>query len=368
LAQRWLFEVMDLCLQCKACKTECPSNVDLAKLKSEFLHAYYRHNARPTGQRVLSNVDRLFRWSAHVAPVGNRIARNRLARRIMEALVGVDRRRSLPRLHRVHFRKWFQRRLRSQARIPGSAHRVILFDDCFTNFTEPHIARAAVTVLEHAGYRVEITAGLCCGRPLISKGFLSEARDLARRQLGPLSEALIDGTPLLGLEPSCVVTLIDEWPELVPGAAARRVADAANLAVGWLVGQMKAGACHMNLPRRPGRILLHPHCHQRALGLANGSSQLLGMIPGLDVVTLDAGCCGMAGMFGYEKQHYDLSTRIASLQLLPALAAEPTAMVAAPGTSCRHQIDDLANRNAQHPMEVLASNLALQPEALSARH
>jgi Fe-S oxidoreductase len=159
------------------------------------------------------------------------------------------------------------------------------------------------------------------------------------------------------LEPSCLLTLADEWPELVPGADARRVADAARLADAWLAEQVKVGRCLLHLKAGPGKVLLHGHCHQKALVGAAGTAAALRLVPGLEVNVLDTGCCGMAGSFGFEKEHFDLSVQVAELSLLPALRAAPGATIVAPGTSCRHQIKDLDGRRALHPLEVIAGQL-----------
>ena len=230
-----------------------------------------------------------------------------------------------------------------------------MLDDCFTTFQEPQIGQAAVTLLEQAGYTVEL-AGICCGRAMISKGFLTDARKLAREGIAKLERYAAAGVPILGLEPSCILTLADEWPELVPGAAAKRVAAAAELADAWLARQVSGSGVSLPLPRNAGKAILHAHCHQKALVGAKGSADALRLIPGLDVTVLDAGCCGMAGAFGYEKEHYDLSVQIANLALIPAVNADPAAVVVATGTSCRHQIRDLTGRTALHPLEVLATS------------
>jgi FAD/FMN-containing dehydrogenase/Fe-S oxidoreductase len=357
MAEHWVYDVMDLCLMCKACKAECPSNVDVAKLKAEFLHAYYRRHPRPLGHRLMAHIHRLNRVGARAAPVVNWLGRRPWARWLMEVVAGIDRRRSLPPLHGDHFRAWFARH-KPDANA-GHAGRVIVLDDCFTTYNEPEIGRAAVRVLERAGYAVELAGQTCCGRAMISKGFLTEARDLARAQVPALAERVADGTPILGLEPSCLLTLADEWPELVPGPEARRVAAAAELADVWLAQQVTAGKCRLPMGRQPGQCLLHGHCHQKALRGAGGSAAALRLVPGLEVTVLDAGCCGMAGSFGYEKEHFDLSAQIAGLELLPALRAAPEAMVAATGTSCRHQMRDLAGRHARHPLEVIEASMDL---------
>jgi Fe-S oxidoreductase len=261
----------------------------------------------------------------------------------------------LPVLHGDHFRRWFARHTPPPS--AGRHGRVILLDDCFTTFNEPSIGRAAVEVLERAGYTVELAGLTCCCRPMISKGFLRDARTLIHEQAPMLARRLVDRKAIVGLEPSCILTLADEWPELVPGMETKRIAAAADLADDWLVRQIQTGKGELPLRARREKCLLHGHCHQKALRGAGGSAGLLRLVPELDVTVLDAGCCGMAGSFGYEREHYDLSVKIANLALVPALKAEPDALVAAPGTSCRHQIKDLTGRRAMHPLEIVASAL-----------
>jgi FAD/FMN-containing dehydrogenase/Fe-S oxidoreductase len=355
LRSHGVYEVLDLCLMCKACKSECPSNVDMAKLKSEFLHMYYEGRPRPLGEVLLARIHRLNQFGALAAPAVNWLQERRVFRWLMEKVAGIDRRRSLPALHADHFRRWFARH--KPAPSAGRAGRVLLLDDCFTTFNEPQIGKAAVSVLEHAGYKVELAGLTCCGRPMISKGFLHQARELIRVQVGKLARRVADGTPLLGLEPSCLLTLADEWTELLPGKATQAVAAAAELADSFLAGQVSAGRCHLPLSPGAETCLLHGHCHQKSLRGVSGTVAALRLVPGLEPTVLDAGCCGMAGSFGFEKEHYDLSVAIGKMALAPALAAEPEAIVVAPGTSCRHQIKDLTGRHALHPLEVLAATL-----------
>jgi Fe-S oxidoreductase len=233
-----------------------------------------------------------------------------------------------------------------------------LLADCFTNYNEPSVGRAAVRVLERAGYAIDLADVGCCGRTLISKGFLREARALVASQVEGLARRVADGTPLLGLEPSCLLTLADEWTELLPSPATRAVAAACHLGDGWLARQAAAGRTDLAFWPRTENCLVHGHCHQKALVGTAGTAAALALVPRLEVTVLDTGCCGMAGSFGFERAHYDLSVQIAGLELLPALAAEPEAIVVAPGTSCRHQIRDLAGRRALHPLELLEEQLA----------
>jgi Fe-S oxidoreductase len=355
LRQRWVHEVFDLCLMCKACKAECPSNVDVAKLKAEFLHFYYRGRARPLGHLFVAGLPWFNRLAA---PLGGLVTwgqERRAVRWLLEKMAGIDRRRSLPPIHRRHFRRWFARHRPDAA--AGQRGTVLLLADCFTTYNEPGIGRSAVRVLERAGYRVQLADLFCCGRTLISKGFLSTAKRWVQAQLPVLARQVAGGTPLLGLEPSCLLTLADEWTELVPGEDSRRVAGAAKMAEGWLAAEVAAGRCELPLVPAQTRCVLHGHCHQKALLGVAASAPALRLVPGLNVQVLDAGCCGMAGSFGFEREHYDLSVKIANLALLPALEKAAEATVVAPGTSCRHQVHDLTGRRALHPLEVIAEHL-----------
>jgi FAD/FMN-containing dehydrogenase/Fe-S oxidoreductase len=356
LRQHWVHEVFDLCVMCKACKAECPSNVDVGKLKAEFLQFYYQGRSRPLEHLFVAAVPFLNRLGAPVAPLVNWLQNRGVSRWLLEKIVGLDRRRSLPPLHRDHFRRWFRRRAPDPR--AGRAGRVLLLPDCFTTYNEPQIGRAAVRVLERAGYSVELADVFCCGRVLISKGFLHLAKARVAAQVEALARRVADGTPILGLEPSCILTLADEWPELLPGPEARVVAGAAKMADSWLAAQVRDGRCKLDLTASDATCVLHGHCHQKALLGVAASAPALRLIPGMKVEVLDAGCCGMAGSFGFERGHFDISEKIANLALLPALAGAPEATVVAPGTSCRHQIHDLAHRRALHPLEVLAGQLS----------
>jgi Fe-S oxidoreductase len=251
-------------------------------------------------------------------------------------------------VHRQHFRKWFARR---KPRV--GERKVLLFDDCFTTYNEPQIGGAAVEVLEAANVSVELVQPICCGRALLSKGFVKEAKSLVEQQLPGLFQRVKNGLPILGLEPSCILTLADEWPELVPSPEAKRVAESVQLAEVWLAQETK-----LNWKPLQQKCQFHAHCHQRALCGTKGTASALKQIPELDVEVLDAGCCGMAGAFGYEREHFDLSLRIAQLGIVPQLESSPDSLVVATGTSCRHQIKDTTGRVALHPVELLNQNLA----------
>ncbi|GBD37625.1 Anaerobic glycerol-3-phosphate dehydrogenase subunit C [bacterium HR36] len=346
----WVYEVLDLCLMCKACKAECPSNVDLAKLKAEFLRHYYRIHRRPLRDYLLAGWRRFMPWAARLAALVEWLAQRSALRWLAEKLAGLDHRRSWPRLARQHLLHWH--RQHTPAAPAGQRGTVLFLADCFTTWSEPEIGQAAITLLEQAGFSVEIWPDLCCGRTLISKGFLDEAHQLVARQAPLLARHLNDGTALLGVEPSCLLTLTDEWPDLVPGQATETIARRARLVEIWVWEQLEAGAIHLEFSPLDRPLAVHTHCHQKALLGSSATVRALQLIPEASVELLDTTCCGMAGSFGYE--HYDISVAIARLSLLPELEKRPDSWVVANGTSCRHQIHDLTGRTAWHPIQLLA--------------
>jgi Fe-S oxidoreductase len=363
LTGRRLFETYALCLECKGCKAECPSNVDVAKLKAEFLDGYYRHHKAPWAVRMMAHAGQLNRLGSALAPLSNWLASLPGAGRIARRALGVDPRRPLPRFERNHFRKWFRRRRRAGAsnvrggaapRVAAPRGPIVLLDDCLTSYCEPGVNRAATLVLEAAGYDVQLAGLRCCGRTYVSKGFLGKARDLAAANVALLAQWARQGVPIVGCEPSCLLMLVDEYPDLVPGDDARIVAHQAALVDSHLV---RAGI-ELPLTACDQKILLHGHCHQKALVGARDSVALLSGIAGSRVELLDSGCCGMAGSFGYE--HYDVSMAIGERVLLPAVRAAADAAIAAPGFSCRHQIAHGTGRRAKHPVELIAECLITQ--------
>ncbi len=352
-AGKRLFEVMDLCLECKGCKAECPSNVDMAKMKYEFLYHYHTANGQPLRNRLFGHIGRLSEWGARLAPVSNWIAASAPNRWLMERVVGIDRRRPLPAFARETFTDWFDRR-----RPPAAAPRgpVVLFNDTFVTYNAPEIGRAAVELLEAAGYAVVLVDRKCCGRPLISKGMLDEAREHARWNVERLQPWIASGAAIVGLEPSCLLTLRDEWVELLRTEDARHVARSSFLLEEFLLRERARG---LELRFKPGerRALLHGHCHQKALvGTAPTVAALAWA--GYEVSEVDSGCCGMAGSFGFEKEHYDISVALGNRRLAPAVqAAAADTEIVAPGISCRQQIEHLSGRRARHPAQLLRDSL-----------
>jgi len=353
-AGKRLHEVMDLCLECKGCKAECPSNVDMAKLKYEFLNHYHSVNGLPLRNRLFGRIARLSAWGARLAPLSNWVAASWPNRALMEWLVGIDRRRPLPAFARQTFTEWFDGRKPRRDAPRGS---VVLFHDTFVTYNTPEIGRAAVELLEAAGYGVELVDKTCCGRPLISKGMLGEARSHAEWNVARLAPRAARGVPIVGLEPSCLLTLRDEYVDLLRSDDARQVARSSFLLEEFLLREAARG---LTLPWRTGarRALLHGHCHQKALvGTAPTVAALAWA--GFEVTEVDSGCCGMAGSFGFEKEHYDISVTLGNRRLAPAVkAASADTEVVAPGISCRQQIQHLTGRRAKHPAEVLRESLA----------
>jgi Fe-S oxidoreductase len=345
-----LYEVMDLCLECKACKAECPSNVDMAKLKYEFLDHYHRANGLPLRNRMFGGIERLNRIGSQFAPLSNWIARSWFNRWLLEKVSGIDRRRPLPQFAGTTFEDWFEDRLPQGDQSKGE---VVLFHDTFNNFNTPNVAIAATRLLEYLGYHVLLVNKRCCGRPMISKGMLNEAKNNAAWNVDQLASYAKRGVPIVGLEPSCLLTLRDEYPEFLRTDVAKVVAENSFLLEEFLVKQHDAGALSLSFDTNGRKALLHGHCHQRALVGTLPTVALLRWA-GFDVSEVDSGCCGMAGSFGFEKEHYDLSLAIGNRRLAPAVrAASDEVVIVAPGISCRQQIEHLTGRRAEHPAEVL---------------
>ncbi|HEU5319277.1 MAG TPA: FAD-linked oxidase C-terminal domain-containing protein, partial [Methylomirabilota bacterium] len=307
---RRLYEVMDLCLECKGCKAECPANVDMAKLKYEFLHHYYQAHGLPLRNRLFGRIERLNRLGARAPRLVNWLSRQPWNRWLLEKAAGIDRRRPLPALAAETFTAWFARRTPPAAAPRGE---VVLFHDTFVTYNAPEIGRAAVELLETAGYRVALVDRKCCGRPLISKGMLAEARAHAAWNVARLHPYAARGVAIVGLEPSCLLTLRDEYVDLLRSDEARTVAGQSALLEQFLLRERGRGlTLPFGGPR--GKALLHGHCHQKALvGTAPTVAALAWA--GWEVSEVDSGCCGMAGSFGFEREHYDVSVALGDRRL-----------------------------------------------------
>jgi Fe-S oxidoreductase len=355
-----VFEVLDLCLECRACKAECPVGVDVARFKSEFLADYWRRHGTPIGARLIGHVHTLAAVGSRLAPVSNIVARSAVGRWLGERIAGVDRRRSLP----AWTRHTFARRLAHRgpaSSLQPRASTVVLFNDTFTNYMTPEIGLAAVDVLGAAGISVRLAPHRCCGRPLISQGLLDDARKLAAANAEALYDAASRGERIVFLEPSCLSAVREDAPALLRGDAqqkARAVGNACFLFEDVLERERQADAVQLLLRSGPSRVLLHGHCHQKAMGLLPPARALLSRIPSCTTIDLDAGCCGMAGSFGYARKHYEVSRQIGERRLLPA-AREMGAgtVLVASGVSCRQQVAHFTGVRALHPAELLKSLL-----------
>ncbi len=359
LGDQGVYESLDLCLECRACKAECPVGVDVARFKSEFLADYWQRHGTSLEARLLGNARTVAEWGSRFAPLSNWLAGSSLGRRVNEGLFGIDRRRRLPQFTRHTLESRVKSRRNHVDDRPGRLQaadeptKALLFLDTFTNHYDPEIGLAAIDVLAVAGVSTSLAPNGCCGRPQISKGLLSSARAMAERNANLLYTDAAKGYPLVFCEPSCLSAIREDAPALLRGEARRKaqVVAEASLLFEDFVERL---APRFSVSAGPQRILLHGHCHQKAMGLVQPSKALLSRIPGATIVDPDAGCCGMAGSFGYNRDHYDVSRAIGERRLFPAVRNRPAGtVVVAAGTSCRHQIFDFTGDTAIHPAVLL---------------
>ena len=341
-----VYETLDLCLECRACKAECPVGVDMARFKSEFLAGYWETYGTPLEAKVLGNIHSIAKLGSPIASLMNKVTTSAPMRHLNEVLLGIDHRRTLPQLS--------PRTLTS--RLSGKSLRdadTLLFNDTFTNYYDPEIGVAAWEVLESGGLKLALAPNHCCGRPMISKGLLKEATEQAQRNTAALYDAAVAGKKLVFCEPSCLSAMREDAPALLRGEEQRRAKVVAEACV---LFEEVAAELPLKWKAGPPKILLHGHCHQRSMGLVPASINLLAKIPGAQVVDLDSGCCGMAGSFGYSKDHYDVSRAIGERKLFPQVRSkDASATVVAGGTSCRHQIHDFTGEKAVHPAVLVRS-------------
>ncbi|MBT1706228.1 FAD-binding and (Fe-S)-binding domain-containing protein [Chryseosolibacter indicus] len=349
-------EVMDLCLSCKGCKSECPSNVDMGKLKQEWQYQYYKEKGVPLRSRLIGNFALTMKL-ASLAPWGyNFIFNNRVLGNTMKTLIGFAPDRSMPHLSPITWKKWFRKKFKPTVKTP--VRTVYLFIDELLNYNEAEIGILTVQLLDRLGYEVKVLDHFDSGRSFLSKGLLEEARDLAKKNVALFKDHITADTPLIGVEPSAILTFRDEYPDLLRGKekeSALQVASHTLMIDEFLSKELDAGRIDVNLfKQQKALIKLHGHCQQKALSTLTHLKKLLTRLGNNEVHLIPSGCCGMAGSFGYEKEHYDLSMQIGELVLFPAVRKQPdNVIIAAPGTSCRHQIKDGTSRKALHPVEIL---------------
>ena len=356
-------ETLKYCVSCKGCKRECPTGVDMARMKIEVESHYLRRHGLSLRDRAIAYLPRAAPWLSRAAGLGN--LRDRLpgAAALSERLLGLSARRKLPVWRRDPFQE------EGVVAGPDGGPEVVLLPDTFNRYFEPENLCAALEVLAASGHRVIVPKPtdsgrpLCCGRTFLSAGLVEEARLEARRTLAALGPFVARGLPVIGLEPACLFTLRDELPALLPGAESDALAARAVLIEEHLAGESAAGRLALDLTPRPGtRALLHGHCHQKAFGAMAAVERTLALVPELRIETIESSCCGMAGAFGYGAETYEVSMAMAELSLLPALRAAPAeTLVIADGVSCRQQIAHGSGRQARHVVRVLAEALRVPP-------
>jgi Fe-S oxidoreductase len=379
-----VFNALDLCVECKACAAECPSGVDLAKLKFETLAQRNQARGVPLRARAFANIATLARLGSYMAPIANAVAALPPLRRLLQRLGGIDARRPLPRFASQTFPAWFKGRspqaqtltgsgspapeplsspsLKSERGLGGEVRgEAVLFHDTFTDYFHPEVGRAAVRILEALGYHVVLAEKTgCCGRPAISKGLLPTAKAWARRNVDALLPYVRRGIPIVGTEPSCLLTFRDEYPALLKDDASREVA-AQTFLLDELISKLAAEDASVASLFRDDlqrEVLVHAHCHQKAIAGAEPTLAALRLVPGYKVSLVETSCCGMAGSFGFEAEHYDISRAMGAMRLFPAVeAASADTAVVITGVSCRQQIGHFTSRRPRHAVELLAEAL-----------
>ncbi len=366
-----IYEVMDLCLSCKGCKSECPSNVDVAKLKAEFLQQYYDANGVPFRSKLIANFTRSAKLGAIVPGLYNFAVTNSFIGNTIKKVSGFAVQRSMPTLYKETLQHWY-RKHKGKDKVPSSKPNpqspnskpltVYLFCDEFTNYNDTETGIKAIKLLEKLGYAVVIPNHIESGRTWLSKGLLREAKTIANQNIDLLKNVITSATPLVGIEPSAILTFRDEYIDLATDAnfeAAKKLAKSVFTIEEFIAAEIDKGNISKELfTQEKKSIKLHGHCQQKALSSVAPSVKLLSLPENYTVETIPSGCCGMAGSFGYEKEHYDISMKIGELVLFPTVRKQaPDVIIAAPGTSCRHQVKDGTGRKALHPVEILYAAL-----------
>ncbi len=356
-------DVLDLCLSCKACKSECPSSVDVGKLKAEFTQAYYDKHKPSLRAKLIGGFNGQMKLASLFPPAYNFIFSTPALRRAANKAVGFHPDRTMPLLHNTTLRAWIEKLpVKNGSETNGT---VYLFCDEFSNFNDVEVGQKLVLLLQRLGYHVLLPKHDESGRAFLSKGFVRKAKELAIKNVTALKDMVTEETPIIGIEPSAILTLRDEYPELVPAdlqPAARQLGANTFLFEEWIAREIAKDRIQPEQFRAENReVFVHGHCHQKSLSSVSYIVQSLSVVPGYTVKEIPSGCCGMAGSFGYEEEHYEVSMKIGGLVLFPAIAQmKPDAIIAASGTSCRHQIKDGTGRKGKHTAEILFEALAVK--------
>jgi FAD/FMN-containing dehydrogenase/Fe-S oxidoreductase len=354
-------EVLDLCLSCKGCKSECPSNVDMAKLKAEFLQHYYDANGVPLRARMIANFALSSRLVSMTPWIWNFLFGTPAIRKVLNRIVGFHPNRTIPMLHNTTLEKWYRKDQKTEK--PKAKNRVYLFCDEFSNYNDVPLGQKTIQLLQRLGYEVIIPDHLESARTWLSKGLIRKAKKIANENVRKLAPLISEETPLVGIEPSAILGFRDEYIDLAEGAlkeSARTLSKNCLMLDEFIIREYEAGRIKSEqFIQKEQLIKLHGHCFQKSLASVVPTVRALEIPKGYKVQMIPSGCCGMAGSFGYEKEHYDLSMKVGELVLLPTVRQQPPeVIIAAPGTSCRHQIHDGTGRTALHPAEILFDALA----------
>lgn len=359
-----IYEVLDLCLSCKGCKSECPSNIDMAKLKAEFLQHYYDANHVPLRSWLIANISKLNALAVPFSGLYNAILTSKVPSKLMNKLIGFAPERSLPILYKYTLRKWLSKNLlKLNATLADDSKQVILFVDEFTNYNDVEIGIKAVKLLNRLGYKINVINHLESGRTYLSKGFLRKAKKIANKNVTIFKDIVTENSPLIGIEPSAILTFRDEYPDLVDielKNASDSIAKNALLIDEFISREHERQPFDANIfTKEEKKIKLHGHCQQKSVASTKDTIAMLSIPENYSVSEIPSGCCGMAGSFGYEKEHYDLSMKVGELVLFPSIReTEESILISAPGTSCRHQIKDGTDKKAEHPIEILFEALS----------
>lgn len=360
-----IMEVMDLCISCKGCSSECPSNVDMSSLKAEFLYQYYQSNRIPLRSVLFAHINTLNKIGALWPGLYNFLVSNKTTSGIMKKLIGIASQRSIPKMEKMSLKKWYKT-YRSNNNPPKDPIKsVYIFNDEFTNWNDSSIGIKAVKLLEKLGYQVNMIAHRESGRAALSKGLLQKAKKSANNNVRIFKELINDNSPLIGIEPSAILSFRDEYPRLVNEALVKdslKLKENVYLIEEFISNEIKVGNIKSSsFTTIEKHIKLHGHCHQKALSNVQDSVAMLSIPQNYHIEMIPSGCCGMAGSFGYETEHYDVSQQIGELVLFPAVRKSKISdIIAASGTSCRHQILDGTGRKSLHPVEILYEALKVE--------
>jgi Fe-S oxidoreductase len=352
-----IYEVMDLCLSCKGCTSECPSNVDIPTLKAEFLYQYYKSNGIPLRTKAIANITKLNALGSKISGISNVFLANKFFSGQLKKQLNFAPQRSLPLLHKQTLEQYFKK-IKDKQNVKLRKKKIYLFIDEFTNYNDTPIGIKTISLLNLLGYEIDYIAHKESGRTYLSKGLLDEAKALANFNVSVFKSWINSDTPLVGIEPSAILSFRDEYPRLVDKHLqqdAKKIAENCLTIEEFLYKEIQSGNINSDsFTKGSKQIKLHGHCHQKALSSVNYSAWIMSLPENYTVDVIPSGCCGMAGSFGYEAEHYDISMQVGELVLFPAVRnTTDDTIIAAPGTSCRHQIKDGTNRVALHPVEIL---------------